>query len=900
MIGLSNEIESALNTTIDGLNYDLFKSQMEAEGVDDMEVEVYVQSLDPDKMKGIMESKTSSFKSAKTILDKWMNSPNAPHQEKVADFIQRLVDAGETAIGTLREALSWEINFDKLEAHKHNAAIKAKPIILSSIFELNSALIELREKLETGDLSLSEREFKLGYPEKFARGDFFPAKDYHKNWHDEDKDIIRICPHSTKGKVITIDELKIQLPKPPPKKDILFSTYRKKDQYWRRVKPPEGITPESVDLWDEYITEEFRRRREGIWFMNNGVPTYLTGNAYFALQWCVMFDNGDFMNFREAQLRMFYHLEACIVDKRCLGQAFLKSRRTGFTYIILFIMLNSGTSLKNGKYGMTSKSGDDVEEAFEKFSYAFRNLPFFFRPVVRGKEDSLVELYFGEPSDNTKEKKKSRKSNIKDYLNTSFDHRPTKDDSYDSVKLDMYMGDEAFKWKRPHDYIVHMGMVTPTMMPSGKVVGKAWIGSTMGARKKGGAQGIEILSGSMIKDRDPVTGKTSTGLYFSFLPAQENMEAFTDKYGKCWTTKPPKGTLNSKGDEITMGSLDYLIAIEKQKEKQSDKALNEQYRTYPRTVEHALRDEAAESVFNLTKLYEQLEYNESFEKKQEDYTVGDFDWVDGVKDGDVMFNPNKNGRFKVSWMPSAVDGTKHLQNRVKKQGNKYFPLNLNLVRFGCDPYSYKSTHGKGSKGSIHGKTVNLPSDGAPQNMFVLEYIARPSDETIFFEDVIKMVKFYGSPILVESNRLDLLRHMYNRGYRGFAMDRLDRPKHKLNPNEVKFGGQMMSGVDILDSHMGAIGTWIQNYVGIYKDEVNNLRPIGEMGDMVFNETLRDWLAFDPDKRTEYDATISSGLAIMACQSDKYKGVTEERPKKVFKGLVKKYSNKGSIGSAINY
>ena len=39
-------------------------------------------------------------------------------------------------------------------------------------------------------------------------------------------------------------------------------------------------------------------------------------------------------------------------------------------------------------------------------------------------------------------------------------------------------------------------------------------------------------------------------------------------------------------------------------------ALNEFYRQFPRTTKHAFRDESKESLFNLTKIYEQIDYNE--------------------------------------------------------------------------------------------------------------------------------------------------------------------------------------------------------------------------------------------------------------------------------------------------
>jgi len=43
------------------------------------------------------------------------------------------------------------------------------------------------------------------------------------------------------------------------------------------------------------------------------------------------------------------------------------------------------------------------------------------------------------------------------------------------------------------------------------------------------------------------------------------------------------------------------------------------------------------------------------------------------------------------------------------------------------------------------------------------------------------------------------------------------------------------------------------------------RQDGEVGNMFFNRTLEDWARFEYNNRTKYDASISSGLALMAIQ-----------------------------------
>ena len=61
--------------------------------------------------------------------------------------------------------------------------------------------------------------------------------------------------------------------------------------------------------------------------------------------------------------------------------------------------------------------------------------------------------------------------------------------------------------------------------------------------------------------------------------------------------------------------------------------------------------------------------------------------------------------------------------------------------------------------------------------------------------------------------------------------------------------------------------------------------------MYFNEALNDWSRFDINKRTKHDASISTGLAIMACNRHLYKPnpTKESAPLNL---SISKYNNKG--------
>lgn len=843
MKGYSSDIELAFVTVLEGLVY-----------------EIDLNTIDDDKLRQAMDGRVMAFKHAKDILHKWQNHPSAPSEEKLKHYVQQLVNAGDASIGELRNALRKEINYDDLEPTKVANAVKAKSTILIYIDQLNSNLQELRLQLDGDVFQLGDREFKLGYPERYARGDFYPESKYHKNWYNEEEDAVMICPNGTKGKIIELSGLKIQLPKQPPKKQMLNYGKKKADQYWQRQEMPKGLNPDNEDSFAEYILEEFRRRREGVWFLNNGEPVYLTGHAYFGLQWGKMRDNGGYMDFRHAQLDMYYFAEACIRDARCLGEFFVKSRRTGFTYVTLTIMLNDATSTRNVNLGLTSQNDEDAKRAFQKFAYMFRNLPFFFRPVVKGAVDSDKILEFALPSDKSKAAKLARENKGKDYLNSRMDYEATKDAAYDGQKMYRYLGDEASKWKKPANYLNHFGRISPTFDEGGQIVGKAFIGSTVNPMKQGGEEFKKLYYLSQISDRDELTERTPSGLYGYFLPAHKNMTKFTDKYGVCHEVAPEKPTYNVNGELIKKGSIEFLEARRKAKRRKSEIAYNEELRAFPMQVGEALRDDAKNAIFPIEKLNEQIEYVDNLPSISRYVSTGNFMWENGVPDTKVVWYPDPNGRFKVTWIPSV----EHRNNVRTVRGMKE-PMNAHFGCFGCDSYDISGTvSGKGSKGSLHGVTGFSMHGDVPDNHFFLEYINRTGLAEEFYEDVLMACVFYGMPILVENNKPRILYHFKNRGYRKFCLNRPDKPLNKLSKSEKELGGVPSSSKDMITTHASFIENFIVNFVGVYDEEDENqrVREYGSMGSMFFMETLQDWLSFDITNREKHDATISTGYALM--------------------------------------
>jgi hypothetical protein len=722
-------------------------------------------------------------------------------------------------------------------------------------------------------------------------------KNVSRTWqygYNEKYDVVIISKTGQIGDIIEISGLKIALPLAP--KNINKRSDTKGEQYWERTEMPKDLSKiTSIFKWNEmpsvfknrwvdYIEKQFDYREEGFWFMKNGDPTFITGSHWMYLQWSSI-DIG-YPDYREANRIFFIFWEACKCDIRCFGMIYLKIRRSGFSFMSSAECVNTATLAKDSRIGILSKTGSDAKKMFTDKVVPINNkLPFFFKPVMDGMDKPKTELAYRVPASKITKKNMHNLENDIDGLDTTIDWKNTEDNSYDGEKLLLLAHDESGKWIKPNN-ILNNWRVTKTCLRLGsKIIGKCMMGSTSNALSKGGDNFKKLYEDSNVLYRN-ANGQTKSGLYSLFIPMEWNMEGFIDRYGDPVFRKPESPIIGVDGQKIFNGAIDYWDAEVDSLKSDSD-ALNEFYRQFPRTESHAFRDESKQSLFNLTKIYQQIDYNDSLIKEHY-LTVGSFHWKDGIKDSKVVWSPDRNGRFKISWIPEA-----RLQNKVITKNGLKYPGNDHMGAFGCDSYDISAVvGGRGSNGSLHGMT-KFHMDNAPTNEFFLEYVARPQTAEIFFEEVLMACVFYGMPILVENNKPRLLYYFKNRGYRWFSMNRPDKVYAKLTKTERELGGIPNSSEDVKQAHASAIESYIEKYVGI--DSSATYRDSDVMGTMYFTRTLEDWAKFNINDRTKFDASISSGLAIMANQKHLY--VPEKQESKISINFAR-YSNKGNISEII--
>ena len=724
-------------------------------------------------------------------------------------------------------------------------------------------------------------------PKILAKNNRFKKWEYGYN---SDYDFIVISKTGKIGQIIEIQNLRIAL----PAADEPFKRSEKKaEQYWEKFEYPKELQriktrfdweEHSVtfkEKWYDYIDNEFNRREKGFWFYNDGVTTYITGTHYMYLQWSKI-DVGA-PDYREANRLFFIFWEACKADNRCYGMCYLKNRRSGFSFMSSAELVNQATISSDSRYGILSKSGADAKKMFtDKVVPISVNYPFFFKPIQDGMDRPKTELAYRVPA--SKLTRRKLQENIKELelegLDTTIDWKNTGDNSYDGEKLKILAHDESGKWERPDNILNNWRVTKTTLRLGSRIVGKCMMGSTSNSLDKGGDNFKKLYYASDVTKRNR-NGQTSSGLYSLFIPMEWNYEGFINTYGLPVFVGGKTSIKGIDGYEITTGVIEHW-ENEVEGLKQDQDSLNEYYRQFPRTEQHAFRDEAKQSLFNLVKIYEQIDFNEELNNKA-NVTQGNFKWQNGIKDTRVSFYPSENGRFLISWVPPS-----NMQNNVINKNGVKHPGNDHVGAFGLDSYDISGTvDGKGSNGALHGLT-KFSMEDAPPNHFFLEYISRPQTAEIFFEDVLMAMVFYGMPILAENNKPRFLYYLKRRGYRGFSINRPDKIWNKLSTTEKEIGGIPNSSEDIKQAHAAAVESYIEDHVGLLETGY---------GDMYFQKTLEDWAKFNINNRTKHDATISSGLAIMACNKNKYRPVPHLIKNKV-KLSIKKYNNEGNFSKII--
>jgi hypothetical protein len=713
-------------------------------------------------------------------------------------------------------------------------------------------------------------------------------------FYDREIGIVNISPYKgdVRGEVLNLQGLKIQLPQKPSDKYIVNYHKPISEQKWERMPIPEEI--DSIDSWDEfysypndvqsrlmkYIDEEWRRRKEGLWVYIKGEPYYFTGAYYMFLQWAHHLDfdlNGGYPYFYENQWKLDLHIEGCIHVDWCCGQIVGKNRRYGWTSIARNRTL-CDTASKDGRgkvSGMTSKAEDDAQEKlYAPLLHTYEAWPFFFRISYHTKGDSLIFDSKREQINNNR--KKQTKSNAhKGRIRSG----PTKVNTFDGWALFRLLADEIAKFSLPVTLQKFWAKHKPTLYDNFRVRGFAFLGTTaeeIESQNKKGAEDYKKLYEESSMDR-LVEGETKSGLIKYFCSSFESM--VVDEFGRSIIEdpKPNEEVYDYQGNRIYEGSK-KKIKRELKKREGNTEALNEYKRLYPATESDMFRTIGGNSL-NTERIFTQIQYNEEILVKAAPFRQGLFEWTGERYRSKVQFVDNSRGQWRIAQFLSPEDEN----NQVTTSGLPA-PGNTWLGSGGIDPYKADQTSdGRGSSGSCH--ILSRYNTKYPANVCLARYNGRPETLYLCSEQLLMAHIYFGVQALIEREVDTMIRHWDELGYGNYMIKSPPHLTPKGSRNLGKYGINT-SGANVREALLLALQTYIRNHIGP--------REEGGMNAFYFNETLYDLVHFDINNATDFDDSMSLGIALLGQQNYKEK----KKIKTSVGSLVRKFDNTGSASRLV--
>lgn len=689
---------------------------------------------------------------------------------------------------------------------------------------------------------------------------------------------------------IEVGEHIYQTPPIPEPKQILFYSNQKEDQYWNRKELLKSY-PDYFFKWrdeveidtdftkyegDELISisredtkelirlrdQEFQRMREGVWFMNNGQPTYITGNHYGALMWGAMKGSKNeveersiYGQYLRLQRDYCYFIDIIKNTKVARGGTVVKPKKTGITQLQSLIILIDAMLNRTSIHRIMSTKEDEAKSScFAYIAYAIEKWPRILCPTI-GKQN-MGEVYFGERDPARARTKKNRRIDI-EYLNSWITTVATSERSFDQLTNNTAWIDEQSKIEEASPKAIHTVTIETVKQGVRRYGYIIYTGYVSEKTEDSFEQARDIYYDSKLKTITKEGGETKSNLLCFALTVKDGLWGCCDKYG-------------------TPIIADVLRYIEDQYNSVKDdyNALQAKKRQYPFSEEDCWRDSDGDGMLfdNIRLAERKLEIEMSGGPEVMDFN---FRWniapvVDEIKgvykfDGIPLIVPvtedekmqgKEHGLFKwyhKEWTPDSFL-KKWLYKVEKDARGKLKPNAATPFYAAADPTNYSL--GKdvivGSKNALqifimpNGEVNSLSEHAVSNKRLMVEYLHRPQKPSDFLMHTIQVLLTFGCYILIESNMSWLATRLKEWGFENFLIvlneDNILEPykpyaKQRLFTSQKDTIGQYTSaGVQ----HLGGIDT-------VYG--IDNIKYIESI------EVIKQLMKFDPLNTREFDAAV---------------------------------------------
>ena len=671
------------------------------------------------------------------------------------------------------------------------------------------------------------------------------------------------------GSVIDIQGLKCNL---PPEgyvfniitKQVEFRGVYKRseiqsEQYWKRILLPSWYL-DTMKKWDEfdkkkkddevefydekleeYKKQEWDRRLNGFWYMNNGKPTFLTGLHYLYLQWWPI-DIG-YPKFRIPDIEKFYFMEYCIQDPLCMGMLEVTKRRFGKSFVAGLFVSEYITRTKMTNGGIQSKTGSDAKKFFAKTVVnPFRRLPKFFRPEYDMSlgVNPKTEMRFQKTNVRGK---KAEDSVDKDELGSIIDHQSADTVAYDGQKLHRYVADECGKTTEVNVYDRHEVVRYCLLDDEGQIIGKALYTTTvekLTTEKDGVQDAFKLLWEESNQEKRQDNGTTSSGLYRFFMSAKRTRNF--DDFG-------------FPDEEKT---LDQILA-DRDTVKNNPRALSARVRKEPLTIDEAFSTDSDKCIFNVMNIGAREQYLKEHPVLKRHIVF--YRDIDQTVRWRSITDKEEDFHWIITQFPKPGEENKHTFDVKTKK-----PARVSDGAIAIDGYSNSQGGKYGSKASAWiGRRYDL-TDPENTGKAIGHLYGRPQIKETLHEQVLLAAEFYGYQAWYEHNSDDYLSYFRDRGRVGYLgsypISTIDPAKRETADRFKGFPTTPFSltkqtdvGIMYFESHIDSID---------------------------FENLLEDAKKFEPNNRTEYDITVSF-LMLIVCLMEPIQKQIKRQP------LVKSYA-----------
>lgn len=670
-----------------------------------------------------------------------------------------------------------------------------------------------------------------------------------------------------------IQGLTYETPVSPPLFEIRGCHLQPKEQVWHRreeyLKWDWNVDPKMGSLWYESATkeqlewfdEEIERLHTGDWILINGHPTYFNNYAYFFHQW-FMLDIGVYPIYKETSLEYFRFFELCEKDPFCLGDVGIKGRRLGLSSMSASIKLLISLIESNTMQGIVSKTGPDAQEMYFFIKNALERLPPFLMPDLNKVTEG--EIHIAKPSkkisaNNTKATGDKGKNNRINWLDTS-------ENAYDGRRVRHVTIDEAGKWKR-YNVQKCLTRISDTLVVGAMIGGHVSVFTTVNKGEEGGDNFRAIWDNS-----DHINGKrdrfnrTQTKLKRFFIPAYRGFLGYVGKHGESIIDTPTKEqteylkTFIDPGTGLGcpdpyIGAKAYLEENRKMLEDDPEMLLEEILKN-PFTWKEVFKGANNRCNFRLEDLNNQIAKIEEELRTMGLKEMGRRCVVKKRDNGEKYFEDHKEGMWYILELIPE-------NNRSIYQGSIKCPSNTVYGAAGLDTYANaKATVDPGSDACciVHKRYDALNPETS--NMPVAMFIGRPPKKADFHEQIFWGLEYYGIRLLAERSPTDWEDYAVQKK---LATDIELPKKYGYLITTKRSNGSEVYGVAPQDKEARE-----QHLTEMIEYAQNNMHKIK------FLRLLKEMVKFDIDERTDYDACMAWGYALMGLKE--WKSVEKVVPK----------------------